>query len=72
MAWVKLKPDTAATDEELKEYCRGRIAYFKVPSYFKFGESFPLTITGKIQKFKMRDLSTKELGLEEVAAIKTA
>lgn len=72
MAWVKLKPRATATNEELKEYCKGRIAYFKVPSYFKFVESFPMTVTGKIQKFKMREISTRELGLEEVATIKTA
>ena len=71
MAWVKLKLGAIATEEELKEYCRGRIAYFKVPSYFKFVESFPMTVTGKVQKFKMREISTKDLGLEEVATIRT-
>lgn len=72
MAWVKLKPGQTATAEELQEYCKGNIAYFKVPSYIKFTESFPMTVTGKIQKFKMRQISTKELGLEEAAAIRTA
>ena len=72
MAWVKLKPGTTATAEELKEFCKGKIAYFKIPSYFKFTDDFPMTVTGKIQKFKMREISTKELGLEEAATIKTA
>jgi len=72
MAWIKLKPGATATSEELKEFCKGKIAYFKIPSYFKFVDSFPMTVTGKIQKFKMREVSTKELGLEEVGAIKTA
>ncbi len=72
MAWVKLKPGATATAKELREYCEGRIAYFKVPGYFKFTDAFPMTVTGKIQKFKMREISTKELGLEEVATIKTA
>jgi fatty-acyl-CoA synthase len=72
MAWIKLKPGATATSGELKEFCRGKIAYFKIPSYFKFVDSFPMTVTGKIQKFKMREVSTRELGLEEVAAIKTA
>ena len=62
----------AATGEELKEYCKGKIAYFKIPSYFKFTDDFPMTVTGKIQKFEMREISTKELGLEEAATIKTA
>jgi fatty-acyl-CoA synthase len=72
MAWVKLKPGETATAEELQEFCRTRIAYFKVPAYFKFTEAFPMTVTGKIQKFKMREISTKELGLEETASIRTA
>lgn len=72
MAWVKLKPGETATAQELQEFCRTRIAYFKVPAYFKFTETFPMTVTGKIQKFKMREISTKELGLEEAASIRTA
>ena len=72
MAWVKLKPGTSATAEELKDYCKGQIAYFKTPTYFKFVDNFPMTVTGKIQKFKMREMSTKELGLEQAASIKTA
>jgi fatty-acyl-CoA synthase len=72
VAWVKLKPGETATAEELQEYCKGRIAYYKVPAYFKFTDSFPMTITGKVQKFKMKEISTKELKLEEEAAIRTA
>jgi len=72
MAWVKLKPGTLATAEEIKDYCKGKIAYFKIPAYFKFTDVFPMTITGKIQKFKMREISTKELGLDKVAAVRTA
>ncbi len=72
MAWVKLKPGTMATADELKEYCKGKIAYFKIPAYFRFTDTFPMTITGKIQKFKMREISTKELGLQDAATIKTA
>ena len=72
MAWVKLKPGTIATAEELREYCKEKIAYFKIPAYFKFTDVFPMTVTGKIQKFKMREISTKELGLHEAAIIKTA
>ena len=72
MAWVKLKPGSVATAEELKEYCKGKIAYFKIPAYFKFTDTFPMTVTGKIQKFKMREISIKELGLEEAASTRTA
>jgi fatty-acyl-CoA synthase len=72
MAWVKLKPGTMATADELREYCRGKIAYFKIPAYFKFTDVFPMTITGKVQKFKMREISTKELGLQDLARVRTA
>ena len=72
MAWVKLKPGMMATADELRDYCKGRIAYFKIPVYFKFTDAFPMTVTGKIQKFKMREISTKELGLHEAATIRTA
>jgi fatty-acyl-CoA synthase len=72
MAWVSLRDGHDATAEELKEFCRGRLAYFKVPHYWKFVDSFPTTVTGKIQKFRMRELSIVELGLEDVARIETA
>ena len=72
MAWVKLKPGETATSAELQEFCKGKIAYFKIPTYFKFTGTFPMTVTGKIQKFKMREISTKELQLEEAASIRTA
>ena len=72
MAWVKLKPGTMASADELREYCKGKIAYFKIPAYFRFTDTFPMTVTGKIQKFKMREISTKELGLQDAATIKTA
>jgi fatty-acyl-CoA synthase len=62
MAWVKLKPGETATAEELQEYCKGKIAYYKVPAYFKFTDSFPMTVTGKIQKFKMRGFQPKNSG----------
>jgi fatty-acyl-CoA synthase len=72
MAWVKLKPGQTATAEELREYCRGRMAHYKIPRYIKFVEAFPTTVTGKVQKFVMREQSIKELGLEAVAAMRTA
>jgi fatty-acyl-CoA synthase len=72
MAWVKVKPGEQVTAEELREFCKGKIAHYKIPRYFKFVDAFPMTVTGKIQKFQMRDQSIQELGLQNVASIKTA
>ncbi|WP_447556279.1 AMP-binding protein [Vreelandella sp. EE22] len=65
VAWVRLTPDAGEiTGEALREFCQSRITHFKIPRYFKFVEEFPMTVTGKIQKFKMREISTQELGLD--------
>jgi fatty-acyl-CoA synthase len=64
-AWIKLKSDLQADEEEIKNFCKGQIAHYKVPRYIKFVEDFPMTVTGKIQKFAMRDLMIDELGLQE-------
>ncbi len=63
MAWVKLADGQALTADELKAFCKGKIAHYKVPRYVKFVDEFPMTVTGKIQKFKMREEATHELGL---------
>jgi len=72
LAWVKLRSGCTTTEEELCEFCREELARFKVPRYWKFVESFPTTVTGKIQKFKIRELAIEELGLQDVAKIETA
>jgi fatty-acyl-CoA synthase len=72
MAWVKLRKGRTVTPEELKSFCKLKLAYFKVPNYWKFVQEFPTTVTGKIQKFKMREISIEELGLQDVANIQTA
>ena len=72
MAWVKLKPGGAATGADLDAFCRGRISTFKIPRFWKFVDGFPMTVTGKIQKFVMRNQSVEELGLQAAAAAKTA
>jgi fatty-acyl-CoA synthase len=72
MAWVKLHAGETMTADELKDFCRGKIAHHKIPRYVKFVEAFPMTVTGKIQKFVMREESVKELGLEDAQAIKMA
>ncbi len=62
-AWVKLKPDVTATAEEIQNFCKGQIAHYKIPRYIKFVDAFPMTVTGKVQKFMMREAMIKELGL---------
>jgi fatty-acyl-CoA synthase len=72
MAWVMVEPGQTLTEEEIKEYCRGKIAHYKIPRYVKFTTEFPMGVTGKIQKYKMRETSIKELGLETASKIETA
>ncbi|HVT27186.1 MAG TPA: AMP-binding protein, partial [Lacipirellulaceae bacterium] len=72
LAWVKLKCGHKATEDELREFCRKSLAHFKTPRYWKFVERFPTTVTGKIQKYKIREQAIEELGLQEVAEIETA
>jgi fatty-acyl-CoA synthase len=64
MAWIRVRDGAEVTEDEVREYCRGRIAHFKRPRYVKFVDSFPMTVTGKVQKYKMRDQAMEELGLE--------
>ncbi len=68
IAWIKLHPAEAdtITEEQLREFCKGKITHFKIPRYFKFVDEFPMTVTGKIQKFKMREISIAELGLDDI------
>jgi len=72
MAWVMLKPGETADDEEIREFCKGKIAHYKIPRYIKMVDEFPMTVTGKIQKFKMREMAIEELGLHKAANIETA
>jgi fatty-acyl-CoA synthase len=69
-AWILLKEP--ATEDEIRDFCRGKIAHFKIPQHIRFVDSFPMTVTGKIQKFKIREIEIKERGLEGVAEIQTA
>jgi fatty-acyl-CoA synthase len=69
-AWIRLKEQTS--EEEIREFCRGRIAHFKVPQYIRFVEAFPMTVTGKVQKFRIREIEIQDRGLEDVARIQTA
>ena len=71
-AWVILQENAELDEESLREFCRGRIARYKVPRYVRFVDAFPLTVTGKVQKFRMREIETAERGLEAVAETRTA
>jgi fatty-acyl-CoA synthase len=71
-AWIRLKPGLEATEEEIKEFCQGQIAYFKVPALVRFVDGFPTTVTGKIQKFIMRETEIAERDLAAVAQTATA
>jgi fatty-acyl-CoA synthase len=72
MAWVKVREGATLTEDALKEFCKGKIAHYKVPRYVKFTDEFPMTVTGKIQKFKMREQAVEELGLQTAAGTQTA
>jgi len=72
LAWVQLKDGQQATVEEIRDFCRGRIAYFKVPQYVRFVDGFPMTVSKKVQKFLIREQEIRERGLEEVAGQATA
>lgn len=64
VAWIKLHPGHATDELDLQGWCKGRIAHFKTPKHFKFVDEFPMTVTGKIQKFRMREISLQELSTE--------
>jgi fatty-acyl-CoA synthase len=72
MAWVVPRAGSTVSEEEIREFCKGQIARFKIPRYVKLVDSFPMTVTGKVQKFKMREVAIEELGLGQAAAIATA
>ena len=72
MAWVRLKVGETATGDELQAFCQGQIATFKIPVYWKFVDGFPMTVTGKVQKFLMRQQAVEELGLRSASDMRTA
>ena len=65
-AWIILKSGETATEDDIRGFCQGQIAHYKIPRYIRFVDSFPMTITGKVQKFAMRDAMIEELGMDEV------
>ena len=66
MAWVRLRPGAELAPDDVRDFCQGRIAHFKIPRYIRFVDEFPMTVTGKVQKFKMREQAVAELGLTTV------
>ena len=72
MAWVMLREGSDLTAEGLTDYCKGKIAHFKVPRYIRFVGEFPMTVTGKVQKFRMREMAIDDLGLHDAAGIESA
>ena len=71
-AWVRLRPGSGLAEEDVRAFCVGKIAHYKVPRYVRFTQEFPMTVTGKVQKFKMRETSVAELGLEPASQARTA
>ncbi|WP_419850249.1 AMP-binding protein [Candidatus Poriferisocius sp.] len=67
MAWVQLRDGASLDADDIKSFCQGQIAHYKIPRYVRFSDEFPMTITGKIQKYRMREISIQELGLGEAA-----
>jgi fatty-acyl-CoA synthase len=66
MAWIRLRYGATVEPEDIREFCKGRIAHFKIPRYVRFVDAYPMTVTGKVQKFKMREQAMEELGLTTV------
>ena len=71
-AWVRLREGRSLTLDELRDFCQGKIAHYKIPRYLKVTDEFPMTVTGKIQKYKMRERSLEEFGLQEADKVGTA
>ncbi|HXZ63322.1 MAG TPA: AMP-binding protein [Streptosporangiaceae bacterium] len=71
-AWVKVRPGSTLSAEQVRKFCTGKIAHYKIPRYVRVTDEFPMTVTGKVQKFKMRETSVSELGLAAAAATRTA
>lgn len=72
LAWIRLRAGETCTDQEIRDFCEGKVAYFKIPTYIRFVEEFPMTVSGKVQKFRIREQEIRERHLEDVARIQTA
>ena len=72
LAWIKLRAGETATVEDIRDFCRDRLAHFKTPRYVQFVDGFPMTVTGKVQKYRIREQAIRQLGLQDAAAVETA
>lgn len=72
LAWIEAREDSALTADGVKDFCRGQIAHFKIPEFIRFVDEFPMTVTGKVQKFVIREREVKLRGLEDAARVETA
>ena len=72
VAWVRLKPGEESNEEAIKEFCKGQIAYYKIPEHVRFVTEFPATLSGKIQKYRMREVEIEARGLQHVARTQMA
>ncbi len=72
LAWIRLKAGENAAEEEIRQFCEGQIAYFKIPQHIRFVDEFPMTVTGKVQKFKIKEMEIKERGLAKLSKRETA
>lgn len=72
LAWIRLKTGSTVTEDEIREFCNGKIAHFKVPQFIRFVDAFPMTVTGKIQKFRIREIEIEERGLQDVSGISSS
>jgi len=72
VAWIRLRPEMEATETEIREWCKAQIAYYKIPEHVRFVDEFPATLSGKIQKYKIREFEIEARGLQSVAKTATA
>lgn len=67
MAWIQLHAGERATEEEIRNYCKGQIVYFKIPMYIWFVDEFPMSVTGKLQKLRMREITIEKLSTNPIS-----
>jgi fatty-acyl-CoA synthase len=72
LAWIRLRPAAEATETEIREWCNGQIAYYKIPAHVRFVDEYPATLSGKIQKYKIREFEIEARGLQAIAKTATA
>jgi len=72
LAWIRLKPGESLTEADVQGFCDGCIAHFKIPQFIRFVTEFPMTVSGKVQKFKIREIEIRQRGLKEISEIRTA